>query len=45
MLDGKLMTDGTVIARFNSDLMDNFTVKTTAQVQYKFPIVFFFFSD
>lgn len=32
MLDGKLMTDGTVIARFNSDLMDNFTVKTTAQL-------------
>ncbi|KAL0696838.1 hypothetical protein Bca4012_064018 [Brassica carinata] len=32
MLDGKLMTDGTVIARFKSDLLDNFTIKTTAQL-------------
>lgn len=34
MLDGKLMTDGTVIARFKSDLLDNFTIKTTAQVPH-----------
>lgn len=33
MLDGRLMMDGTVIARFNSVLKENFTIKTTAQVQ------------
>ncbi|CAH8390849.1 unnamed protein product [Eruca vesicaria subsp. sativa] len=32
MLDGKLMTDGTVIAKFKSDLTENFTIKATAQL-------------
>ncbi|KAF8097296.1 hypothetical protein N665_0291s0005 [Sinapis alba] len=32
MLDGKVMMDGTVIARFKSDLMDNFTIKSNAQL-------------